>query len=456
MERLGRQLVTTPPRPTRIIQFGEGNFLRAFVDWLVDCGVAIVQPLPTGQVGALEAQDRLYTVLLEGIQDGKPVREHRVIDVVNQTVNPYTDWDAFLALAHNADTTVIVSNTTEAGIAIDPADAAGTVPPRGFPAKLAYLLAQRFQVGLPGFLILPCELIDDSGPRLKQCVLQCVRDFNLGDDLAAWIDTENTFCSTLVDRIVSGYPAGQADALCQEFGYDDALIVKAEPFISWVIEGTPTQLARLPLPAFAVTMTDNLRPYRDRKVYLLNGPHTTMAQLARLAGFSTVGDVMSDPAWRAFIEAEMCDEISPVIDLPQPELALFATQTIERFDNPTLHHSLDAIALNSVSKFTARLLPIIKANLAAGRPLPQRIALALAGLLAIYGRLVHDAAHPIDSPDIIDAFQHTEDDYVATVLANEALWGEDLTKLDDLTQTVTTFLATITTSGVRAAIGSLS
>ncbi|MCL1841093.1 MAG: tagaturonate reductase, partial [Propionibacteriaceae bacterium] len=238
MMQMGRRMVAAPARPTRIIQFGEGNFLRGFLGpqvqqaddaGLFDGGIAIVQPRPGGHVDALERQDRLYTVVTEGLG----VREHRIIDVVTATVDPYRAWDDFLALADDPHTGTIVSNTTEAGIAIDPRDTAATVPPRGFPAKLAHLMARRFARGLPGFLVLPCELIDDNAAQLKRCVLSCVADFGLGDDLAGWIESDNLFCSTLVDRIVSGFPAERAEALWVELGYRDDLIVVAEPALSW-------------------------------------------------------------------------------------------------------------------------------------------------------------------------------------------------------------------------------
>ena len=469
MERLSKKLADAPSRPTRIIQFGEGNFLRAFLDWQVqkmneadvfDGGVAVVQPLAQGRVADLEQQDRLYTVLLEGLQAGQPINSHDIVTVVNQTVNPYSDWDAYLALADNPDTCVIVSNTTEAGIAIDPADDATTVPPRGFPAKLAYLLRRRFEAGLPGFLILPCELIDDNGPALKQAVLQCVRDFHMGDGLARWIESDNRFCSTLVDRIVTGFPADRADALCQDWGYQDTMIVKAEPYLLWAIEGPESVFEWLPLPQAGLNAiaTSDLRPYHDRKVYLLNAPHTTMAQLARLAGLTTVGETMADPDFRAFIQAQMRDEIAPTIALPATEVWSFAAEVVERFENPSISHSLDAIALNSAAKFAARVLPVIEADLSAGRGLPRRSCLALAGLLAIYGGDGGGRAAPADMPDVMAAFGRAKQsgDYVRTVLSDASLWGEDLTALPGLAKLVADDLAAIKAEGVRSLVKSLA
>ena len=452
-----------PRRPTRIIQFGEGNFLRGFVDWQVqkmndagvfDGGVAIVQPLPTGRVAEFAQQDGLYTVLIEGIEDGQPVARHDIVTVINQTVNPYSDWEGFLALADNPDAAIIVSNTTEAGIAVDPSDDATTVPPHSFPAKLAYLLARRFAAGLPGFLILPCELIDDNGPALKTAVLACVQQLGLGDDVAAWIEASNQFCSTLVDRITPGYPANRAEALWAEWGYEDTLIVKTEPFMLWAIQG-PASVAQAWPAAKAglnVVVTDDLHPYHDQKVYLLNAPHTTIAQLARLAGLQTVGQTMADADFAAFVKAQMDDEIIPVLTLPKPTLEAFAAQVLQRFANPSIEHRLADIALNSVAKFVARVLPIIKANLAAGRGLPPRACLALAGLIAIYSGRGGDVT-PADVPEVLAAFKADGD--VTAVLADAGLWGEDLTKVPGLAQLVAEDLAAIETDGVEKLVGGL-
>ena len=452
-------------RPTRIIQFGEGNFLRAFVDWQVqqmnnagvfDGGVALVQPLATGRVAKLEKQDRLYTVLLEGLRGETQVSTHEIITVINQTVDPYVDWPAFLELADNPDACVIISNTTEAGIAVDPADTAEATPPKGFPAKLAHLLRRRFQAGLPGFLIMPCELIDDNGPALRKAVLECVTRFGWGDDLAHWVETENRFCSTLVDRIVPGFPADRAGSLWADWGYQDSLTVMAEIYGLWAINGTAADLECFPAQkaGLDVVLTDDLRPYHDRKVYLLNGPHTTMAQLARLAGLHTVGDVMSDPDFRGFIESQIHDEIIPVIDLPRDEVESFARDVLKRFENPFIVHNLDVIALNSVAKLTARLLPTIKVNLASGRGFPPRTCLALAGLLAIYFRPDGDVK-PTDLPTVTAAFAAAHGD-ARTVLADASLWGEDLTQIPGLAQLVSDDLAMIESDSVRSLVRRLS
>lgn len=469
MKHLTADIVTAPTRPIRIIQFGEGNFLRAFLDWqvqqmnnagLFNGSIAVVQPLATGRIADLETQDRLYTTLIEGIKDGEKYRKAEVNTSIAQTVNPYVDWDAYLGLADNPDARIVVSNTTEAGIALDDADTAETIPPKGFPAKLTHLLHRRFENKLPGFVIIPCELIDDNGVALKAAVHESARRFGFGDEFAAWIDAENTFCSSLVDRIVPGYPREQEQALWEEFGYEDHNIVKAEPFLLWVIEGPAWVADVLPLQKAGISaiIATDLKPYHDRKVFLLNGPHTTMAALARLDGIETVGDVMADTDFRAFIEAEMNDDIMPVVDLPHGELVTFAHQVEERFENPYVHHSLDSIALNGVSKYTARLLPVVHANAAKGRPLPRRVVLALAGILYTYAGRGGEKAKPFDGPDVRAIFEAalTTDDYIGTILADKRLWGSDLTEIPGLAQLVRDDFASIETAGVRATIAALA
>lgn len=454
-----------PLRPTRIIQFGEGNFLRGFVDWqlqkmndagVFDGGVAVVQPLPSGRVAELETQDRLYTVLIEGMQDGQPVASHDIVTAINRAVDPYRDWDGFLALAENPDTTIIISNTTEAGIAVDPTDTGESAPPKGFPAKLTHLLRRRFQANLPGFLILPCELIDDNGPALRKAVLECASRFAWEDDFAHWVETENQFCATLVDRITPGYPANRAEALWQEWGYEDTLIVKTEPFMLWAIQGSASieQLWPAAKAGLNVVITDDLAAYHDQKVYLLNAPHTTIAQLARLAGLETVGQAVADTGFAAFVESQMDEEIIPTLSLPRPVLQAFAAQVLQRFANPSIEHRLADIALNSASKFVSRLLPIIKANLTDGRGLPPRTCLALAGLLSIYfGRGGNVVA--ADLPAVTTAFA-AADGSVPTVLADASLWGEDLTAIPGLAQLVGDDLAKIESDGVRTLVRGLS
>jgi len=474
MERLSSAIHPTQPLPTRAIQFGEGNFLRAFVDWqlqqmntqgLFTGGVTIVQPLAGGLVAMLDEQDNLYTVLLEGKQDGQVVQTHEVITVVNGTVNPYTDYDAYLALADDDDIEFIFSNTTESGIVYDALDLRADAPHASFPGKLTALLYRRFELGKAGFTLIPCELIEHNGQKLKATVLATAANWALGDAFAAWVETDNTFCSSLVDRIVPGYPTDRAEELCGRFGFEDRLIVTAEPFLLWVIEGPQSLTETLPLAqaGLNVTVTDDMTPYRERKVFLLNAPHTTMASLARLAGVETVRDVMLDADFGPLVHSVMYEEIMPVLDLPQNELAAYAESVKERFENPFMHHELAAIALNSVTKFTSRLLPILTGFHAVNGTFPPRVTLALSAILLTYSGDPAVTVTPVDSAETITTF-HTayaraaaeSERYAASILADTTLWGADLTALDGLVEQVASGLTSLRDRGVRATLADLT
>jgi tagaturonate reductase len=474
MERLTHAIHPSEALPTKAIQFGEGNFLRAFVDWqlqqlnkqgLFNGGVKIVQPLPGGLVAMLEEQDNLYTVLLEGKQNGLEVQTHEVITLINGTVNPYTDYQAYLDLADDDDIEFIFSNTTESGIVYSAADQRTDTPHASFPGKLTALLYRRFELGKKGFTLIPCELIEHNGDKLKETVLATAANWELGDAFIQWVNTDNTFYSSLVDRIVPGYPKDRAEQLCTEFGFEDRLIVKAEPFLLWVLEGPQGLTETLPLAkaGLNVTVTDDMTPYRERKVFLLNAPHTTMASLARLAGVETVRDVMLDPDFGPLVHAVMYDEIMPVLDLPHDELAAYAESVKERFENPFMHHELAAIALNSASKFTSRLLPVLTGFHAANGTLPPRITLALAAILLTYSGDPAVTVSPVDSDETIATFHaayaaagHDTGAYVAAILADTALWAADLTALDGLVDLVTTGLTDLRDRGVRATLADLA
>lgn len=447
--------------PTRVIQFGEGNFLRAFIDWqiqqmnkqgLFNGGVEVVQPISAGRTKDLDQQDDLYTVLLEGKLEGKTVQEHEVVECINGTVRPTEDFNAYLDLAKIDTVQFIFSNTTEAGISYDPTDQ--LIPdqaPKSYPGKLTALLYKRFKLGKKGFQIIPCELINHNGNKLKEFVLKYADLWQLGDDFKQWVNSENDFYATLVDRIVPGYPKDRAAELEQQWGYHDNSIVKAEPFLIFVIEGNQKLNTLLPLKkaGINVVITDNMQPYRNRKVSLLNGPHTTMSPIARLAGIETVGEVMADKDFYKFINDEMYKEIIPTVDLPEDELKAYAEGVKERFENPFVKHELSSIALNSISKFTARLLPTLKRYVAKENKLPLRITLALAAYLKIYSGKADFA--PQDTADVMAIFDQIKDkpDYVHLALTETHFWGEDLTQIPGLEDQVNTYLKALSTKGAR-------
>jgi tagaturonate reductase len=466
MESLNNSFRKLPQYPNKVIQFGEGNFLRAFIDWqihqmnkqgLFKGGVQIVQPLPTGRVKELDKQDDLYTVLLEGILDGKKIQSHEIIESINGTVNPYTEYDKYIKLAEDDNIEVIFSNTTEAGIEFVPEDTLDAIKngeKSSYPAKLTALLYHRFELEKKGFHIIPCELINHNGDALKKAILQYADLWNLGQDFVDWINNDNEFYSTLVDRIVPGYPRDRAADLEKEWGYKDQNMVKTEPFLIFVIEGNKDIEKVLPLKEAGINLvvTDDMQPYRNRKVSILNGPHTTMSPIGRLAGLETVGQVMDDKDFYKFIDDEMHKEIIPVVPLPKDELESYAKGIQERFENPYVKHQLSALALNSISKYAARLLPNYKRYYDKFGKLPKRMTLALAAYLWIYnGKSEFDIN---DTADITAGFKKIQgdDNYIHEALSNDAFWGEDLTKIPGLEELVTKYYNEIAEKGTRAIV----
>jgi tagaturonate reductase len=469
-----------PVNPVNILQIGDGNFLRAFADWMIDIanekgvfkgGVAVAQPLPQGIAERLEAQDCLYTVLLRGVEDGKPVASRRVVSCVSRVLNPYAEWEAMRTLAADPGLRFVISNTTEAGIAdVEEPFVPGTCP-KSFPAKVAALLAARFAAvgaGGPGLVFLPCELIEQNGTNLRRIVTLHAQRWNLGPDFMRWLGASNHFLDTLVDRVVSGYPAADAAKLAAEWGYDDPLVSAGEPFHFWVIQGPKAFAEEFPLhkAGLDVVWTDDLKPYRTRKVRILNGAHTGTALAAYCAGLDTVQQATEDPVVSAYLRHIMFEEIVPFVPLPEPERQSYAASIMERFANPFIRHELISIALNSVSKWKVRVLPTVK-DYAAGRGrVPRGLAFSLAALLWFYrGRIEGDAykgrraagAYPIvDDAAVIAtlAAAWKSDDHAAVValLADAKLWGEDLTALPGLAAQVRDDLATIASQGMKAAL----
>ncbi|WP_334075197.1 tagaturonate reductase [Paenibacillus sp. A14] len=452
-----------PSYPEKMIQFGEGNFMRAFVDWqlqqmnkqgLFQGSAVLIQPLENGLGGLLAEQDYLYTVLLNGIHERQTVNDREIVTSVSRLINPYTDYEAFLALAEDDQLEFITSNTTEAGIAYRPEDTLDGGPQISFPGKLTALLYKRFQLGKKGFVLIPCELIDRNGEKLKEIVLKYAEDWGLGEDFVRWLQRENTFCCSLVDRIVPGYPRDKAAELEQELGYRDSLMVTAEPFLFWVIEGPAWLSERLPLAAAGlnVVVTDDMTPYRERKVHLLNGPHTAMVSLGLLAGLETVEDVMNDEVFSAFVDRLLQDELIPMLDLPRPELESYAESVLERFKNPFIRHELTSIYLNSISKFKTRLLPVLLRYVRERGELPPLMSLAFAALLLGYRA---DRLKPQDSPEVLTVFREAwsrPDEFISAILRKPELWGEDLTSVPGLEAKLASMLKLLEASGSRAAL----
>ncbi len=407
-------------RPERIIQFGEGGFLRGFVDWMLqkvndsgafDGSVVVVQPIEQGMCDRLESQNCVYTHIIRGVEGVQT----QVVDVISRCVKPYEDYESYLALAEDPGFRFIVSNTTEAGITFCDTDRLCDTPPTSYPAKLTALLYRRFQKGLPGFILLPCELIERNGDKLKQIVLRYAQLWELEPEFSQWIERENRFCTTLVDRIVTGYPKDDLPQL----GYEDNMINTSEYFHLWVIEGDGQLAEELPLhkAGLNVLWTDDLERYRTRKVRILNGAHTATVAYALLNGFDTVRACMEDDKMLAYIRGCIFDEIIPTLELPMEELHSYAEDVLQRFANPHIKHYWADISLNSVSKFKVRVLPSLIAYYEKFGKIPAHLTRAFGYLIRFYKE-----GSPRDDQQIIDAMRAMS---VKQILANEAWWGMD-------------------------------
>ncbi len=471
--------------PERVLQFGEGNFLRAFVDYFIDVlnekagfnsKVVLCQPIGGGLADMINDQDGLYTLFLRGFQNGQEVNKKRVISCVSRCLNPYKDFEALLACAENPDLRFITCNTTEAGIAYDPACQFTDAPADSYPGKLTQFMYRRFQnFGSEkgkGFIILSCELIDDNGKELEKCVLKYAEQWNLGEDFIQWIKEENIFCSTLVDRIVTGYPRNEAVAICQELAYEDNLIDTGEIFGFWVIEGPQSIKGEFPVDKtdLPILITDNHKPYKQRKVRILNGAHTSFVLGAYLAGQDIVRDCMHDDVICGFMNKTIYDEIIPTLDLPKEELEEFAAAVTERFKNPFIDHALLSISLNSTSKWRARVMPSLKEYLSRKGTLPACITASFAFYIAFYnghtltedGLTASRAGNDYtvkDDKAILDFYAaHKDDsveDLVHAVCTKTEFWGEDLTKLEGFEASVCHYLTQIRKKGTYEVMKSL-
>lgn len=436
----------------RVLQFGEGNFLRGFVDWMIDrlnkeyggdFGVVLVQPLPTGLINMINDQEGLYDLYLRGLQNGERVEETRVVECVTRGINPFEDTDAYFECAKNPDLRFIVSNTTEAGIEYKENQNEADFASLTFPARLTLFMKKRFDLGLPGFILLPCELIDKNGDCLKECILKYAADWNYGEAFIKWVNEENHFTNTLVDRIVTGYPRDNANEMCESFGYIDNVIDTAEIFHLWVIEGKKELSEEIPFHKIGLNVlwTDDVTPYKKRKVRILNGAHTMMVLAAHLAGLETVREAMEDELVYSFMKKGLFEEIIPTLDLPKDELVSFANDVIERFKNPFIKHYLLSIALNSVSKFKVRVLPSLLSYIKENGKEPNCLVFSLAALIAFYRT---DAAN-----DDAAVMEYMKTASAADILARADYWGEDISFL---LPSIEKYLENIDKNGIRAAM----
>jgi tagaturonate reductase len=477
MTTLNRKTKKANSYTERILQFGEGNFLRAFSNWMIqqmndkanfDAGVVVVQPIDQGLVKTLNEQDGLYTLYLNGIKNGEAISEHLVIDCIQRGINPYEDFDGYMANAKNTDLRFIISNTTEAGIAYIATDKLQDTPQKSFPGKLTALLHSRFKhfkgASDKGLIVIPCELIDRNGDNLKKIILRYAEDWNLGEEFVQWIKNHNIFCNTLVDRIVPGYPKGKMDSITKELGYKDNLVVEGEQFHLWVIESPKSVKDEFPAEecGLNVVFTDNMEPYRTRKVRILNGAHTTLVPVGYLYGIDKVRESLEDPVVGSFLKKAVFEEICPTLDLPDEELKKFSNDVFDRFRNPYLEHELMSISLNSISKYKTRVLPSVIEFINGKNTLPKRLLFSLAALIAFYkGERNGESISLKDDQEVLRFFknQWSTNNYgsiVKNVLSNTEFWGQDLTEFEGLQELVTSTLENVMVNGMQETLKSLA
>ena len=468
--------------PEKVMQFGEGNFLRAFADDFFDIAnekagfngkVVMVQPIASGLSELINKQEGLYTLYLRGNEKGRKVDDKRLISCCSRALNPYGEWDKVLELARSKDLEIIVSNTTEAGIVHESESKFDQTPPISFPAKLTRVLYERFKAGLGGLVILSCELIDNNGKELLRCVNEYIKDWGLDDAFKAWVNDKNIFCSTLVDRIVPGRIRNpeEVKALNAANGYEDELIDVGEVFGVWIIEGPAGLEDRLPFKKAGVPVhvVPDVTPYKKRKVRILNGAHTGFVLGAYLAGFDIVRDCMNNDTIRGFMNKMLYDEVIPTLPLDKNDLIQFAEAVQDRFNNPFVNHELMSISLNSASKWKARNMPSFLAYIDEQKKLPVCLTMSLAAFIAFYSNQIQELndkglvckrpkgnTYTIsDDRWVLEFFYDHRNDspeaLVHAVLSDVKMWDMNLAEIAGLEDAVISGLKKIRTEGAEAA-----
>ena len=482
MRTLNKEITKAADRPVRVLQYGEGNFLRGFVDDMIDISnekgffngnIAIVKAIPHGNLDSFRKQECQYTLSLRGMENGEPKVVNRIITSISEAVGAYEDYERYAAYAKLDTLRFIISNTTEAGIVYDESDMFELEPPKTYPGKLTKLLYERYTYFKgdvqKGLIVIPCELIENNGGTLYQCVQAYGKLWKLGDEFLKWVEESCSFCSTLVDRIVTGYPKEEAEHFWQEAGYQDLLLDTGELFALWVIECNKDISEEFPLAkaGLPVIFTENQKPYRERKVRILNGAHTSFVLASYLAGNDMVLESMQDPLIREFMSRTVFEEIIPTLSLPEEELKAFAGSVRERFENPYIKHALLSISLNSVSKWKARCLPSFKSYVERFGKLPPRLTFSLAALMSFYrstertgegliGQRDGESYTIMDDAAVLDFFAEASmldnRDFAKAFLGRVSFFGEDMTRYESLVEVITLHLERIVTLGMRKAI----
>lgn len=458
-QKLNRKLINAQEKlPIKIVQFGGGNFMRGFTDYVIDrlnketgfnAGIVNVQPTPNGSVHKLEEQDNVYTLFTRGIKKGEIIDEKQIVSAIQKSVNPYTNYNEFLALAKEEALEFIFSNTTETGIAYDESENSYTGPHKNFPAKVTVLLYERFKhfkgAADKGLRIIPCELIEDNAYVLRDIIIKYARLWNLEDAFIQWVEQNNYFHNTLVDRIVPGYPKDDAESYEEQLDYEDRMMVVSETFLLWVIQEAGNLNERIPFKKIneQILVVDDIQPYRLRKVRILNGGHTLMLAPAILSGKETVKESIDNEFMGKFLSDSIFNEVNPTLGLDETELKNFAEEVFDRFRNPFIKHHLASIALYFVSKFKVRVLPSLLTYVEINEKLPVNLTFSLACLIRFYQGSFDEKALPLnDEEKILAKFKEIwkNEDYgkvAELALSETSFWDTDLTQVKGLKEAVT-------------------
>jgi len=453
MKRLNRTTISNVKKsPIKVLQFGSGNFLRGFADWMIDVmnekeafggNVEIVQSVSSSKDNHIQLQDGLYHVAVRGLVDNKLVDELRLITCVERTFNASENPGQFYLSAVNPDLRFVISNTTEAGITfVEEPFMEGGIP-TSFPGKLTVLLHERFKARLGGLIVLPCELIEKNGMVLREQVVRYIRYWNFPAEFERWVTDQCIFCNTLVDRIVPGGSKSLADEIAQKTGYVDEIPVSVEPYYFWAIEGPSVVSMEFPADkcGLNVRYVNDLHYFRERKVRILNGGHTAMMPVAYLQGLRTVKECLSNEEIKSFIHSLIYEEIIPSVKGDQADLREFAKDVLQRFANPFVEHKLASIALNSIAKFKVRLLPTLLEYHQSTGNFPKHLIHSFAALIVFYRGHWKGETIPVnDDASTIsffnDVWKGEQSQVAMRVLGNRSLWGQDLTELSGLVEAV--------------------
>ena len=478
IKKLNKTTTEKIDRPVQVLQFGEGNFLRAFVDWLIDIanekgvmntGVAICKPRNSSEkkslttIDLLNAQDNMYHVYLEGIENKEPRKDIRLVKSVMDAFNPYDDYAKYETYILSPELKMVISNTTEAGIRYEEGDDLSACPPKSYPAKVTALLYKRFKHfgGDPtkGLAIICCELIEDNGSTLHEYVIRHAKYNHLEDDFIDWIEQNCSFCDTLVDRIVPGFPHDSIDQIKEEIGYDDNLVVRGELYHLWAIGGAGYEDVQKLLPldkaGFNVTFMPSIKQFRDKKVRILNGSHTGMVAIGLLMGCETVMDAFNTPDIEQFINQMVEQEVIPMIDEDPAELKRFAASILERFYNPHIRHLLKSISLNSLSKWEARNYPTLRDNWLKAGKIAKHECMTFAALMAYYSP--KSGFEPDDTPEFVQYIRHNWDsdnleETLTKIVTQSGIFTVDFLEIEGFIPTVAQYVKDIEELGMAAAL----